>query len=111
CFCPAPTGQATAKSSVAAKTNFLAQFVGTSCRTVLAVLAECCNGVVLVDLADPALKDDWVFFVFVDRDFLFVERDFAAQCFRVNTQKHARREPRTLLEDRKVSSRFYRQRR
>src|SRR4029077_13041788 len=51
---PAVTGQATAKSSVAANTNFLAQFVGATSRTALAVLAECCNGVVLVDLAGTA---------------------------------------------------------
>jgi hypothetical protein len=37
---PAAGGQATAKSNVAAKTNFLAQFAGTTSRTVLAVLAE-----------------------------------------------------------------------
>src|ERR1019366_2703265 len=51
---PAVTGQATAESSVAAKTNFLAQFVGTTSRTVLAALAECWNGGVLVDLAGTA---------------------------------------------------------
>lgn len=53
-LCPAVTGQATAKSSVAAKTNFLAQFVGPRSGALLAALAECGSRAKLVNVADTA---------------------------------------------------------